>query len=374
MIVIGGGLIGSAAAKYLAEAGHNVTVFVSPEPQAYTDLSTIGRPLASHYDEGRITRITDRDPYWSDVARRSIANYRSIEQRSGIGFFIQRPLVYLAPDPGELLTVGQAHGAAVSTITMEQVTERYGVHRPSGFNLGAGAHETAPAGFINPRRMVRAQLTLADAAGAEIIPWPAVLMNGGSDAKPVTITGADGSAVTADRVLMATGAYGASLAGVSLPLERRLRTIALLQLTNPGPELPVLIMNSLNRTRLSGIYWVPPIHYPDGQVYLKIGGESPMGRSIFESAGDAASGISDWFQQGGSPQEADDLAEVAAEILPDRGVRLAGHKPCVVTNTANNRPIMEWIDDRIATAVAGNGSAGKSADAIGEDAARFVTS
>jgi len=375
IIVVGGGLIGSAAAKYLAEAGHTVTVFVSPEPESYDDLSTIGRPLSSHYDEGRITRITDKRPYWADVARRSIERYRSIEQRSGIGFFIPRPLVYVTPDPFELVGVGRAHGAVVSVVTFDDMASTYGLSRPKGYAVGGAAHETGPSGFINPRRMIRAQLTLADAAGASIVPWPATLMTGGSTNKPVTVTAVDGTSVTADRVLLATGAYGASLADVVLPLERRLRTIAMLELTKPGPELPVLIMTELNRRGLSGIYWVPPIHYPDGRVYLKIGGDPPMAQSVYEQRGvDVSAAIADWFQQGGSQQEVADLVEVASEILPERGLRLAHHKPCVVTYTADDRPIIDWIDDRIATAVAGCGSAGKSADAIGEDAAAFLTS
>ena len=375
LVVVGGGLIGSAAAKYLAEAGHNVTVFVAPEPESYDELGILGRPLASHYDEGRITRITDRDPYWADVARRSIERYRSIERQSGIGFFIQRPLVYMAPNSDELVTVGQAHGAAVAPVTAERITAMYGLHRPDGYNLGGVAHETAPAGFINPRRLVRAQLTLAHNAGASIIPWPAALLSGGSDRKPVTVTGVDGTTVIADRVLLATGAYGASLADVVLPLECRLRTVALLEVSGTGPDLPVLIMSGLNRPGLSGIYWVPPIHYPDGRVYLKIGGDVPLGPTVREGPGvDLAGAIAEWFQHGGSRQEVADLVAVAREILPDREVQLAGRKPCVVTYSPDNRPMIDWIDDRIATAFAGCGAAAKSGDAIGFDAAQFVSS
>ncbi|MDH3295843.1 MAG: FAD-dependent oxidoreductase, partial [Acidimicrobiia bacterium] len=265
--------------------------------------------------------------------------------------------------------------AAVSTIAAEDITQTYGLRRPAGYNLGAAAHELAPAGFINPRRMVRAQLTMALAAGATLVPWPAVLLSGGSRAKPVTVTGADGTIAIAQRVLLTTGAYGATLAGVRLPLERRLRTVALLELARPGPELPVLIMSELNRPGMSGIYWVPPIHYPDGRIYLKIGGDPPLAPSVFEHDGvDVASVIAQWFQQGGSEEEVAELVAVATEILPDRGVRLVDHKPCVVTYTPDDRPIMDWIDDRIALAVGGCGSAGKSADAIGEDAARLVVS
>ena len=39
--------------------------------------------FGAHYDEGRITRAVDRDPTWGTLARRSIANYRELEQLSG---------------------------------------------------------------------------------------------------------------------------------------------------------------------------------------------------------------------------------------------------------------------------------------------------
>jgi sarcosine oxidase len=222
--------------------------------------------------------------------------------------------------------------------------------------------------------MVRAQLTLANAAGASIIPWPATLLSGGSRSKPVTVTAADGTTAIGDRLLLATGPYGASLAGVTHPMERRLRTVALLELTRPGPELPAVIMSDLNRRGLTGIYWVPPIHYPDGGVYLKIGGEPPLAPVVTDHGGtDVAAAIAEWFNQGGSADEVADLVAIASEILPDRGVRLAGSKPCVVSVTPDDRPILEWVDDRIATAFGGCGSAAKSADAIGFDAAALVT-
>ena len=65
--VIGSGLIGSAAARHLAEAGHDVTLIGVPEERS-AELNT----FASHHDEGRVTRIVDPDPVWSIAARRSI--------------------------------------------------------------------------------------------------------------------------------------------------------------------------------------------------------------------------------------------------------------------------------------------------------------
>ena len=39
--------------------------------------------FGAHYDEGRITRGTDRYPVWAILAQRSIRRYRELEQLSG---------------------------------------------------------------------------------------------------------------------------------------------------------------------------------------------------------------------------------------------------------------------------------------------------
>ena len=67
--VVGRGLIGSAAARHLAESGMQVVV-IGPDEPADRRLS-LG-PFCSHPDEGRITRVAGRTPIWSQMAARSI--------------------------------------------------------------------------------------------------------------------------------------------------------------------------------------------------------------------------------------------------------------------------------------------------------------
>ena len=83
-IVIGKGMIGSAAARHLAERTDRVALIGPDEPR---DPATHDGAFADHYDEGRITRILDPHLVWAKLARESIRRYRDMESRSGIAFY-----------------------------------------------------------------------------------------------------------------------------------------------------------------------------------------------------------------------------------------------------------------------------------------------
>ena len=51
--VVGRGLMGTAAARYLAQMGHRVALIGPSEPQ---NRATHDGPFGSHHDAGRITR------------------------------------------------------------------------------------------------------------------------------------------------------------------------------------------------------------------------------------------------------------------------------------------------------------------------------
>ena len=84
IIVIGNGLIVSAAARYLAGESDAVALLGPPEPCDWENHDGV---FSSHYDEGRITRIMDSNPHWAEFTHRSIDQYPIIEKESGIRFF-----------------------------------------------------------------------------------------------------------------------------------------------------------------------------------------------------------------------------------------------------------------------------------------------
>ena len=83
-VIVGKGMIGAAAARYVSQVSDNIALIGPDEPDDWTTHDGV---FASHYDQGRITRELDSTFEWALWAQRSIAEYRAIEKQSGIDFY-----------------------------------------------------------------------------------------------------------------------------------------------------------------------------------------------------------------------------------------------------------------------------------------------
>ena len=84
LAVIGRGMIGSAAARHLSKMGHDVALIGPDEPADYSRHSGV---FGSHYDEGRITRRFDPEPFWVQMNCAAISRYDEISAESGVEFY-----------------------------------------------------------------------------------------------------------------------------------------------------------------------------------------------------------------------------------------------------------------------------------------------
>ena len=78
-IVVGNGLIGSAAGRYLSQLGEHVAIIGQAEP---FDEMTHEGVFASHYDQRRLTHVTGRGGQWTTVKRNAVADYRALEAQA----------------------------------------------------------------------------------------------------------------------------------------------------------------------------------------------------------------------------------------------------------------------------------------------------
>ncbi|MFP4274468.1 MAG: FAD-dependent oxidoreductase [Paracoccaceae bacterium] len=354
--VIGAGLIGGGAARHLAKAGHEVVLIGPPEPEVRHSHDGV---FGSHYDEGRITRKLDPWAFWSRVSRESIARYPEIESESGIAFF---------SDVGAMMA-GPADQPLIAQVEAVRAEAGFPADRYEGAALARrfpyfafpegtlAVHEPAGAGHVSPRRLARAQRVAAERAGARWLPVEAQGIE--ETASGVTVATAEGP-VRAERVLVATGGFTDLLLPGALPLKVYARTVALFEVDPEEaarlagmPSLIVLLPNGEDP------YLLPPIRYPDGRFYLKLGGD-PVDLPL-----EGRAALVDWFRSGGSAEVGARLEAMMRERMPGLAIRRRITDACVTTYTPADRPAIGRLSGRVAVAVAGCGRGAKCSDELG---------
>lgn len=293
-VVVGRGMMGAAAARHLAKTEASVALVGRGEP---ADWKTHDGVFSSHYDSGRITRTIDGDPDWALLANRSIARYRQIEAESGIAFYGETGCLISGPAGSDFVR------------SVEDVARCYALDAPSldraalharfpWFALpetSAGVFEARGAGYVDPRKLVAAQVAAMEKAGGISVLDDALSVTDAGDRASVSLK--SGGSVTGGRVLVATGGF--SRAPGLLPkvpaLVVKARTVLLAQLKPAQVAayrgMPSWIDESADPS--DHFYFLPPITYPDGKTYLKIGGDPT------EVAIEDEQAIRDWFRGGG---------------------------------------------------------------------------
>ncbi len=138
--------------------------------------------------------------------------------------------------------------------------------------------ETSPSGHIDPRRLIRAQLAVIERRGGIVIRDCVTELRDGPGA--ITIVTAGGTRLQARQVLVAAGAFTNLTRLVSRPpaLILKSETVILARVSAAEAArlraLPSLLYE-IDTPEVEGIYATPPLRYPDGRHYLKMGCNLP---------------------------------------------------------------------------------------------------
>lgn len=363
LAVIGRGLIGSAAARHLSAAGYDVTLIGPSEPSDFTDHDGV---FGSHYDEGRITRGLDPNPFWSRVSRDSIARYREIEAQSGVKFYSEVGVLMTGPVDHrpiqEVAHVAQDAGIAFDLLDDTKLAERFPYFRFPDQHMGV--FEPDNAGYISPRKLVKAQGICTQKNGGRIL--DAIVQGIEDTAQGVRLETSEGS-YSFDRVLVAAGGLSKSLLGDEFMLDVCARTVVLLRLGKDEQTRLAGMPSHIDLTR-DGIdpYLLPPIEYPDGHVWIKQGGD-PVDVHL-KTTGD----VTDWFRSGGSEDAAEFIEGIIRAKIPDLKAEDRVIKPCVTSYTKDGMPDIRRLSERLSIAVGGNGKGAKNSDELGRLGAEML--
>lgn len=359
--VIGLGLIGSATLRHLTAAGVPAIGIGVAEP---ADPASHTGPFASHHDSGRVTRTLDATLEWAILAQRAIAEYPAIEAASGARFHFDVGVVMAERDPGRIEALLANAGALGSMVSTSQRSPDGRIAAGSGFTWLA---EPAPAGFIDPRRMLAAQLQVARAGGGTIVDGEVRAVERSGSTWTIRLT--DGATVEAERVVVASGSHTDEIAGLPPlpPLMVRCETVVMAE---PSPAdlerlagIPAVLCE-VDHPDFEDVYMVPPTVYPDGVVRIKMGAGRHRPRRV-----DSAEERRSWMRGSDHVADLPELRRLLEALVPNLDARGWTTKPCMITDTATGLPYLDIVDDGLVIAVGGNGYAAKSADAIGAIAA-----
>ena len=363
--VIGNGLLGSAALRHLTVSCPDLKVCgIGPaEPR---DRKTHTGVFASHYDQGRITRILDPSPLWGQLARESIARYPVIEAESGV-IFHHRAGCLRATDIAERVAEVEACAAAYQPphrrLDAAGCQEAYPYLAFSDDFVAWD--ETGAAGYINPRQLIEAQLTAAQARGATVRREIVASLEVGGDG--VLIRSREGGELRAGKALLTAGGYSNTLLRRKLDLPTKSHTILLAEVSPEQIDrlrgMPSII-SSFDHPEVESLYMLPPVRYPDGKTYIKLG---PSGRDeqFFDASEDDRE-LTPWFQSDGSALTAADLKAALHRMIPHLKVKSYQTVPCLITYSAHGNPYIDALDaGPLVVTTAGNGMGAKSSDEIG---------
>jgi sarcosine oxidase len=323
--VVGGGVMGLASARALAQRGDDVTVYEQFE---------LGNDRGSSHGASRIFRLSYLEDAWIALAQRAYTLWRELERETGAQLLKLNGLLDAEANTAARTTAFERHGVAYEILEPEQIAQRFSIayDRPLVFSPEAGISLAAEA--------LLAFESSARFAGAAIREHTRIESLDDIDAEVVVVT---------------AGGWAPKL------------------LADAGIELPA------KTTRESTAYFA----LPDERVVPSVIDELDVreGRSFYALEAPGV-GLKAGLHQSGAPTNPDETAEPDAHLLEVVSDWVARRFPfvvpepvksetCIYTTTSDDRFILER-HGRIVVASACSGHGFKFAPAVGELVAALV--
>lgn len=208
--VVGLGAVGSAALRFLAQAGYQSVGF---------EQFRIGHARGSSHGESRIYRLTYPDPSYTRLMCEALPLWRTLEQEAGEELVVPCGVLWLGkendPELQQIIASLQQENAPFEILTPNQVERRFPALR---LYPGEGALFQAEGGFLRASACLQANIRLALKAGAQLREETRVL-GWATEAEGIVLHLHDGSKERFDRVILTAGAWLPKLLpDLSLPL------------------------------------------------------------------------------------------------------------------------------------------------------------
>jgi sarcosine oxidase len=356
-VVVGLGVMGSAALAELARRGLNVLGL---------ERFDIPHGLGSSHGGTRVIRKAYYEhPGYVPLLERSWEAWRRLEAEVGETLLIRTGGLHFGPrdclEIQDIIGAARAHGLSHEVLDAAGISARHPVFRPGPTDIGVLEHD---AGLLFAERCVASLVQVAMRRGATVMARQHVVALD-RDGSRLTLRLADGTRHEAERVVLALGPWwpGSSLLPAPVPLEVERQVQCWVRPRVPEafqPErFPVFL-----RFGESLIYGLPEAYHPGLKVAQHHGG------ARFDAA---------HVDTVHREVSADDLAPVRRFLsahLPDADGPLLGARVCMYTNTPDGHFALGPHPDepRVIAATGFSGHGFKLAPAVGEILADQVVS
>jgi sarcosine oxidase len=358
-LIVGSGMFGSAIARYLAPQAR-ITV-VGPAPRTGGSGA-----YGAHHDEGRIIGDPSRDTVWSELNRRARDGLAELDPTliTPCGALTVTPAG--RPDGPDLADgIPDRQGRGIRTLSLDTASVMFPMAR-------FGPDETIlyqpEAGHFSPRRYVALALKSARDSGATIAPGVVRALRTSAAGAEAELD--DGSRLRAEAAIVASGAFaaGSDLLPVPVALRAKSEVYAMAELDDQqAAELDAMpcVNRTIDHPELADLYVLPPIRYPDGRTYLKLGANTMVDHWLPDPAAVRA-----WYDHGNDDGPLPALREALTGLLPGVRVRAWHTRRCADAYTARRHPYIDVLEPgRLTVALGGNGRGAQAADAVGQLAA-----
>jgi len=371
VIVIGKGLVGTAAAKYISAAQLNIAIIGPDEPRDNENALV----FASHYDQSRVQRLIGKDEVWTKLNIDSVNQYDTIRRQSGIEFHEPVGCLYVQP-AGTDNYLANAKGIGdmfqTSFRNLHSGNEINSEHKEFRFPETSNALlESSPAGLINPRLLIKAQLKILEENRGTVI--RDTVINISHIGTEYLVETSEGSSYFAHKILLAPGSFVNyfNLLQHKLDLVVKSEVILLAMLYEEDAlqlsSLPSLLYE-IDDGEVEGIYLVKPVKYPDGKWYLKMGCNMPED-ILFENISE----VQHWFRMGDSDRFQPRMTKALMNFMPGLKPEAFLTKRCIINRSVHGRPyIGETKHHGLYFASGCNGYSAMCSDAIGRVSAEVL--
>jgi len=355
-------MFGAAIARHLAPHA-KVTVVGPAAPRKGSG------GYGAHHDEGRIIGDLSRDAVWSELNRRARADLTELDPTLITPCGALTATTRGGPDYlGVAAEIRERHGADIRTLTTDETRAGFPMVR---FGPDETILHQPAAGHFSPRRYIALATRSAQACGAAITPGTVRGLR--TSAAGVDAELDDGRRLQAEMAIVASGAFaaGSDLLPVPVALWAKSEVYAMAELDDQqAAELDAMpcVNRTIQHPQLADLYVLPPIRYPDGRTYLKVGANTMIDHWLPDPAAVRA-----WYDHGDDDGPLPALREVLTDLLPDVRVRSWHTRRCADAYTAHRHPYIDTLEPRRLTiALGGNGRGAQAADAVGYLTARLA--